>query len=175
METLKYCKVREVKSIARAHAEDAGIDFYIPENIDQETFASKCDVTKCYPVATYENGFLKNITLAPGQSVLIPSGIHVKIPHGYALIYMNKSGVASKRHLDVMACVVDENYEGECHLNLVNAGDCNITIEAGDKIVQGLVLPVNYCQIEEMSSLEELYKDSTSDRGTGALGSTGTA
>ena len=71
-------------------------------------------------------------------------------------------------------CVVDENYQGECHLNLTNTGDCNITIEAGDKIVQGLVLPINYCQTEEMSSLEELYKDSTSDRGSDGFGSSGT-
>lgn len=35
METLKYCKVRKVKSINRAHPEDAGIDFYIPEDIDK--------------------------------------------------------------------------------------------------------------------------------------------
>lgn len=174
METLKYCKVRKVKSPIRAHAEDAGIDFHIPENIDEKTFVDKCDVTKCYPATTYENGFLKSITLAPSQSVLIPSGIHVKIPHGYALIYMNKSGVASKKHLHVGACVVDENYQGECHLNLTNTGDCNITIEAGDKIVQGLVLPINYCQTEEMSSLEELYKDGLSDRGSGGFGSSGT-
>ena len=66
METLKYCKVREVKSPVRAHAEDAGIDFYIPEDIDEQTFGNKCDVTKCYPATRYENGFLKSITLAPG-------------------------------------------------------------------------------------------------------------
>ena len=174
METLKYCKVRNVKSPARAHATDAGIDFYIPEDIQHDTFLAKCDVTKCYPAATFTEGILKSIVLAPGQSVLIPSGIHVKIPHGYALIYMNKSGVASKKHLHIGACVVDEIYEGECHLNLTNTGDCNITIEAGDKIVQGLVLPINYCQTEEISSLEELYKDSTSDRGSNGFGSSGT-
>ena len=105
METLKYCKVRNVKSPARAHATDAGIDFYIPEDIQHDTFLAKCDVTKCYPAATFTEGILKSIVLAPGQSVLIPSGIHVKIPHGYALIYMNKSGVASKKHLHVGACV----------------------------------------------------------------------
>ena len=173
METLKYCKVREVKSPVRAHAEDAGIDFYIPEDIDEQTFGNKCDVTKCYPATRYENGFLKSITLAPGQSVLIPSGIHVKIPHGYALIYMNKSGVASKKHLHVGACVVDENYQLECHLHLTNVGDCNMTIEAGDKIVQGLVIPVNYCQTEEFNSIEELYAGSSTDR-VGGFGSTGT-
>lgn len=106
METLKYCKVRDVKSIARAHADDAGIDFYIPEDIDEKTWGDKCDVTKCYPAAAFDSkNILQSFILKPGQSVLIPSGIHVKIPHGYALIYMNKSGVASKKHLHVGACV----------------------------------------------------------------------
>jgi len=36
--------------------------------------------------------------------------MHLKIPEGYALIYFNKSGVASKKHLHVGASVVDENY-----------------------------------------------------------------
>ena len=69
-------------------------------------------------------------------------------------------------------CVVDENYQGECHLNLTNTGNCDITITAGDKIVQGIVLPINYCQAEELNSLEELYATSTSTRGTGGFGST---
>lgn len=175
MDTLKYSKVRKVKSLNRAHADDAGIDFYIPEDIDVDTFHKKCDVTKCNVTYTLtDDGFIKDITLSPGQSVLIPSGIHVKVPHGYALVYFNKSGVASKKHLHVGACVVDENYQGECHLNLTNVGDCNIIISAGDKIVQGIVLPINYCQAEEISSLEQLYADGESSRGAGGFGSSGT-
>lgn len=174
MENLRYCKVREVKSPTRAHSTDAGIDFYIPTDIDVDTFASKCDVTKCNLNYTLTDDYkIKTITLSPGQSVLIPSGIHVKIPDGYALIYMNKSGVASKKHLLVGAAVVDQEYEGECHINLFNAGDCNIIIEAGDKIVQGIVLPVSYCQTEECSSLEQLYAGSASSRGAGGFGSSG--
>ena len=69
METLKYCKVRKVKSPVRAHASDAGIDFYIPEDIQHDTFLAKCDVTKCYPAATFTEGILKSIVLAPGQSL----------------------------------------------------------------------------------------------------------
>ena len=48
-----------------------------------------------------------------------------------------------------------------------------MTIEAGDKIVQGLVIPVNYCQTEEFNSIEELYAGSSTDR-VGGFGSTGT-
>lgn len=173
MEKLKYCKVREVKSIARAHADDAGIDFYIPTDLTKDIFNSKCDVTKDYVYTTEENGYIKDITLHPGESVLIPSGIHVKIPHGYALIYFNKSGVSSKKHLHVGACVVDENYQGECHLNLTNVGSCNMTISAGEKIVQGIILPINYAQTEEIDSLEKLYSEGVSDRGACGFGSTG--
>ena len=174
MQTLKYTKVRKVKSLNRAHANDAGIDFYLPEDLTEEVFHSKCDVTKNYPRTTFQDGFIKDITLSPGQSVLIPSGMHLKIPEGYALIYFNKSGVASKKHLHVGASVVDENYQGECHLNVTNVGDCNITISAGEKLVQGILIPVSYAQAEEVSSLEELYADGASDRGAGGFGSTGT-
>lgn len=174
METLKYTKVRKVKSIARAHADDAGIDFYIPEDITNDQLLEKSHVTKDYLDVRETDGFISEIVLHPGQSVLIPSGIHVKVPHGHALIYMNKSGVASKKHLHVGACVVDENYQGECHINLTNVGSGNISIAAGDKIVQGVVLPINYCQSEEVSSLEELYADHVSERGAGGFGSSGT-
>lgn len=173
MDKLNFCKVRKVKSPLRAHNEDAGIDFYIPEDIDVDTFATKCDITKCYPSYNLtDDYFIKDIILKPGQSILIPSGIHVKISHGYALIFMNKSGVSSKKHLHVGACVVDSTYTGECHLNLINVGDSDITISAGEKIVQGLLIPVSLCQTEEISSLDELYKDFQTQRGDNGFGST---
>lgn len=174
METLKYCKVRKVKSIARAHADDAGIDFYIPEDLTVQQFAEKCGMTKDVVQTMSEGEYITSIEIKPGQSVLIPSGIHVKVPDGYALIYFNKSGVASKKHLHVGACVVDQNYEGECHLNLTNVGSMPIVVNAGEKIVQGILLPINYAQTEEVNSLEELYADSESSRGSGGFGSTGT-
>ena len=168
-ETLKYCKVREVKSPVRAHPEDAGVDFFIPT--DLKTDDIKMEVTKDMVFVQEVNGKVKSITLAPGQSVLIPSGIHVKVPEGYALVYMNKSGVASKKHLHVGACVVDTGYEGECHINLTNVGCTNMIIEAGEKIVQGVLLPISTVQTEDVGSLDALYTGQKSDRGTGGFGS----
>lgn len=178
METLKYYKVRKVKTLNRAHPDDAGIDFYIPEDLDVETFRAKCDVTGCYVNFCAElhydgkSNIIRDITLRPGESVLIPSGIHVKVPTGHALIYFNKSGVASKKHLHVGACVVDSSYTGECHINLTNTGKTDITISAGEKIVQGIVVPINFCQTEEINSLEELYTGFESSRKAGGFGST---
>ena len=47
MQTLKYTKVRKVKSPVRAHPEDAGIDLYFPSEITEDEFTKKCDITKC--------------------------------------------------------------------------------------------------------------------------------
>lgn len=108
MEVLKYCKVREVKSPCRGTSVAGGIDFFVPTNIDVDTFAEKCNITRCHPSYTLDDNYnIKAIELQPGQSVMIPSGIKMKIPDGYALVFMNKSGVGVKKQLDVLACLVD--------------------------------------------------------------------
>ena len=135
-EALKYIKVRKIKSPSRAHPIDAGIDFYVPEGINVDTFNEKCSVTGHY--LSYEIDDDSNITkffLLPGQSALIPSGIKLCVPEGYALIFTNKSGVASKKHLIVGASTVDCGYEGECHLNIHNIGTEAVEVSAGDKLV----------------------------------------
>lgn len=172
METLKYCKVRKVKSPVRAHAEDAGIDLYFPSSITKEELIEKMEVTKDTIFFTEENGFIRDITLSPGQSVLLPSGLKVKIPTGHALILFNKSSIASKKHLHVGACVIDENYQAECHINLTNVGSSNITFSADEKLVQGIVLPINYCQVEEVANDNELYNGIVTDRAQNGFGST---
>lgn len=174
METLKYCKVREVKSPNRAHPEDAGIDFYVPTSIDVDTFIEKCKVTgDGIEYKLDDNGNVTEMILRPGESVLLPSGIKVKVPSGYMLQFTNKSGVASKKHLLVGANTVDVGYEGECHINLHNVSTRNQTICAGDKIVQGILIPVNFAQTEEVENETVLYANSNSTRGEGGFGSSG--
>lgn len=82
--------------------------------------------------------------------------------------------MASKRGLVVGASVVDVGYEGECHIDLHNVSRKIQTIYAGDKIVQGILVPVNFALPEEVPTAEELYAGSTSDRGEGGFGSSGT-
>jgi dUTPase len=107
-DTLKYCKVRKVKDPTRGTAVAAGIDFYIPSDIDVDDFTSKCEVTKSYPnYRLNDEYFIDAIDLRPGESVMIPSGIKMKVPSGYALVMMNKSGIGAKKQLDVLACVID--------------------------------------------------------------------
>lgn len=143
---MKFCKIRDVKSPQRGHETDAGIDFFIPNDYEP-------------------------VDIFPHDSINIPSGIKAKVPHGYALIAFNKSGVATKLGLDVGACVVDEGYQGEIHLHLTNTTNHFVKLEKGQKIVQFILLPVNYEEVEEVSE-EELF-DSESERGEGGFGSTG--
>ena len=142
---MKIAKIKEVKTPTRGTPESAGIDFFVPEGI----------VAKLYP----------------GASCVIPSGIKANVPEGYALIAFNKSGVAVKKNLYVGACVVDEDYQGEIHINLTNVGTESVEISGGEKIIQFILLPVFYDIIEEVE-LENLYEETTV-RGEGGFGSTG--
>tara|TARA_R100001015_G_C4633938_1_gene199579 strand:- start:647 stop:1084 length:438 start_codon:yes stop_codon:yes gene_type:complete len=144
---MKISKVREVKTPIRANSTDAGIDFFVPEDT-------------------------KRFTLSPGDSCLIPSGVKVNVPEGFALVAFNKSGVAVKKSLHVGACVVDCGYQGEVHINLTNVGDCETDINPGDKIVQFVLLPLGNPKVELVEE-SNLY-ESESSRGEGGFGSTGT-
>ena len=111
---MKFTKTRPVKDPNRGTSNSAGIDFYIPFD---------------YPDTEIE----------PGKSVLIPSGIKANIPSNHVLIAYNKSGVATKKNLQVGASVVDEDYQGEIHIHLTNVGTETTQVSPGDKIIQFLL------------------------------------
>lgn len=145
---MKISKTRKVKTPTRGTKFSAGLDFYIPEDFSW-----------------------KYMCVSKGQSILIPSGIKANIPKGYALIAFNKSGVATKKGLAVGACVVDEDYQGEIHIHLINISEKEVVLEPGDKIIQFILLPVFYDFVTEVPE-SELYETETS-RGLGGFGSTG--
>ena len=111
----------------------------------------------------------------PGQSIILGTGLKFGIPHGYMLQVMNRSGNAAKKQLMVGACVVDSGYDGEVFVNLHNTGKKVQIINVGDKIAQAVVIPVVPVRFLETKN-DNLYDWSPitiSDRGEGALGSTG--
>jgi len=146
---LRYAMVRKVKSPSRGYYSDAGIDFYVPED------------------------FVETV-LKPGDSVTIPSGIKVEIPIGYMGLFLNKSGIASKKSIIMGAQVIDPYYSGEVHLDLHNIGHGAITIQPGDKITQMVLVPISHCQLTETDE-DDLYTDYTSEeyRNAKGFGSTG--
>ena len=87
-------------------------------------------------------------------------------------IAFNKSGIAVKKSLHVGACVVDNGYQGEVHINLTNVGNSAQVIQAGDKIVQFVLLPLGDSTVELVEE-NKLY-ESVSSRGEGGFGSSGT-
>lgn len=144
---MKIVKVRNVKTPTRGTSLSAGLDFYIPEDFEAKQ-------------------------IWPGESINIPSGIKAQIPWGCALIMFNKSGIATKYQLQVGACVVDEDYQGEIHLHVINVGKEIVILEPGMKLIQGLVMPIVNEGVEVLESEAELFPQST-ERGQGGFGSTG--
>ncbi len=153
MTSLEQSRVRvfrtrpNAKLPVRAHRTDAGMDFFF------------CPIEGA---AT---------RIAPGQSVLLETGVKIEVPSDCMLQIMNKSGVASKLHLVTGACVVDEGYTGEIFVNLHNIGTDVEFIEPGQKVAQGVFVRIEKPQLWEIKE-DNIYGSSTS-RGEGALGSTG--
>jgi len=167
---MKIVKVRNVKTPHRGTPGSAGLDFFVPE-FDQKF---KDDFKAKNPTVDIRFDIDINsecIELKPHTRVLIPSGVHVKFPKSYALIAFNKSGVSVKTGLDHGAEVVDDDYQGEIHLSLVNTSLENVLIKPNDKIIQFILIPVLIEDVFELTSLDELYP-AKSERGTGGFGST---
>lgn len=113
------------------------------------------------------------IPLAPMQRINIPSGIYCKMEDtGRALIAHNKSGVASKKGLIFGAQVVDYEYQGEIHINLINTSSKLVKIYEGDKLLQFVELPIFTSEIEEVEDLMTLYPEGETPRGADGFGST---
>lgn len=110
--------------------------------------------------------------LPPMGRINIPSGIYCQMAEsGRALIAANKSGVASKQGLIFGAQVVDFEYQGEIHINVINTSSKVARIYAGQKLIQFLETPIFTSPIEEVDTLQNLYKGATS-RADGGFGST---
>lgn len=111
-----------------------------------------------------------NITLEPGRRALVPTGIALAIPVGYAGFVQPRSGLAIKQGLSVVNTpgLIDSHYRGEIKVIAINLDPTEpIEIRRGDKIAQLVVQPVAYAELVEVEEL-----DATA-RGEGGFGSTG--
>lgn len=142
---MKIQKIRDVKTPTRGTSKSAGLDFYVPND---------------YP----------ETMIGPDESILIPSGIRVQIPDGYMLMAANKSGVCTKTGLIKGAEIIDEDYEGEVHIHLINTSLYSTMVTPGQKVVQMILVPVSYDGVEVVDQLESR----NTERGAGGFGSTGT-
>lgn len=110
------------------------------------------------------------VTIAPGQTTFIPTGLAMMLPEGYVGLICARSGMACKMGLAPAnkVGVIDSDYRGEFLVALYNHGAESRTISHGDRIAQLVVVPVLHPVFEETDKLSETL------RGTGGFGSTGT-
>jgi dUTP pyrophosphatase len=126
-----------------AHTGDAGLDLYSAESID----------------------------LSPGHRALIPTGVAVAIPEGFAGFVQPRSGLAIRSGLSFVNTpgLIDSHYRGEIRLIAINLDPAaSISIARGDKIAQLVIQRVETVQVVEVSTLD------VTERGERGFGSSGT-
>ena len=116
-------------------------------------------------VRSAENGLIK-----PGQFKLITTGLRVEIPYGYEMQVRPRSGLAKNYGITVLNSpgTIDADYRGEIGVILINHGQYDFEIVAGDRIAQ-LVL----CPVEKVQWLATDTLDTSTKRGEKGFGSTG--
>jgi dUTP pyrophosphatase len=111
-----------------------------------------------------------DVILNPGARVMVPTGLSVALPEGYAGFVQPRSGLAAKHGISVVNTpgLIDSGYRGEIKVILINLDqDLMFEIKRGDKIAQFVVQKVEsvvFKQVDELSDTK---------RGDGGFGSTG--
>ena len=166
-------KCRSVRTPSRGTSKSAGLDFYIPIDLtDKDIFEHNPHLKrKGWRQLVFTDD--KYILLPPHERMRIPSGIHMKLPKNTMLQMNEKSGLGVKDGLQIIAKIIDEDYEGEISLSVRNSSDHPIYLEFGMKLVQGILIPVLYDTCIVFKTKTELFGNSSSERGEGGFGSTG--
>lgn len=111
----------------------------------------------------------ESVTIEPGKTVMIPTGLSMELPVGFAGLIYARSSMGVKRGLAPAnkVGVIDSDYRGEFMVALHNHGELSQTVENGERIAQLVITPVftpGFTEVEELSDTA---------RGTGGFGSTG--
>jgi dUTP pyrophosphatase len=128
---------------ARAYAGDAGLDLVACERVE----------------------------LGPGERGIVPTGLAVAIPDGYAGFVLRRSGLAAKHGVTVLNApgLVDSGYRGELRVILLNTDKHEtFVVEPGTRVAQLVLVPIALPEPHEVDELPD------SERGEGGFGSSGT-
>ena len=109
------------------------------------------------------------VSVKPGEIMLIPTGIQVAIPVGFEGQIRPRSGLALKHGLSIVNSpgTVDSDYRGEVAVILINQGEQPFSIKRGDRISQLVISPATHAELE---IVEELENTSRNQRGFGHTG-----
>lgn len=110
------------------------------------------------------------VSILPGQTVLIPTGLSMEIEEGFAGFIYARSGLATKRGLAPAnkVGVIDSDYRGQVMVSLHNHTNVVQSVDPGERVAQIVFAPVYQASFCEVDTLQE------TERGTGGFGSTGT-
>ena len=110
-----------------------------------------------------------DITVKPGQTVLVHTGIAVSIPEGYGGFIFARSGIATKRGLAPAnkVGVIDSDYRGEIMVSLYNHSSENQVVSSGERVAQMVIARHEQAEWVEVETLDE------TERGAGGYGHTG--
>lgn len=110
------------------------------------------------------------LTLAPGESELIPTGLAIHIADArYAGMILPRSGLGHKHGIVLgnLVGLIDADYQGPLMVSCWNRGTAEFTLEVGERLAQLVIVPVMQVQLEAVESFTE------SDRGSGGFGHSG--
>ena len=108
-----------------------------------------------------------NEMVLPYSSILVSTGIAMKIPYGYYGRIAPRSGFSVKTGLIVNAGVIDSDYRGEVKILFQNFNDKHISIHTGEKVAQIIIEKIAHCDVLEVDDLD------VTTRGSNGFGSTG--
>ena len=111
----------------------------------------------------------KPISLEPGKSCLVSTGLSVAFPEKYEIQIRPRSGLAAKKNISVLNTpgTIDSDYRGELKIILFNHSSENFIINNNDRVAQMVLAPIIKMELEETDELP------VSIRGKGGFGSTG--
>jgi len=110
------------------------------------------------------------LTLMPGDSQLLPSGIAIHIGDpGFAALVLPRSGLGAKHGIVLgnLVGLIDSDYQGQVFISVWNRGHAAFTIQPMDRIAQLVVVPVQQVEFDVVEEFQSSY------RGAGGFGSTG--
>lgn len=129
----------------RAHPGDAGVDLYAREDV----------------------------TLAPGHRALVPTGVAIALPDGYAAFTHPRSGLATRHGITIVNApgTIDAGYRGEIMVNLLNTDAAeSFTVRRGDRIAQLIVQEVSVVTFTEVATLPGSARGTTGHGASGGFG-----
>lgn len=111
-----------------------------------------------------------DMTVRPGETVLVPTGLRLEIPEGFEAQVRPRSGLAVRHGIGVLNSpgTIDSDYRGELKIILSNFGKQDFTIRRNDRVAQLVVAPVVRAVLVEVAEINE------TSRSEGGFGHTGT-